>query len=335
MIMSENLQQQKIRLLQMFILVCVIVALPVGLVFAHDIDAVERRLGEAVSESEITLQEAIIMLDALRDSADDDRDDDDDEEDEEEIPFAKLPKPVQKAAKKVAASGKIVEIEREEEDGKVVFEIEVAYGDKEVEFVFAPNGKLISKEVEEEDDDDDDCDKEKKSCDKPRAKKDDFDLEKIGKEIKAAVEAGKITVKQGWEKWNWVKKNELAPRLKAAIEAGKMTKEEVKNIWREIEKAEVGEKLKAAVAKGELTEKQARQKWHEYEKKTDAKPAEKDKHKKPDFDRIKRRIEGAVERGDMTREEANAKYREIKKNHSRKNNTKKQRKDVDAITRAT
>lgn len=111
---------------------------------------------------------------------------------------------------------------------------------------------------------------------KAKEKADNFDLEAVGNRIKAAVAAGKMTEKEAWEKWEWVKKNELKPRLEAAVKAGKMTRQQVGQVWKEIRKAEFGEKLKSAVAKGRITEKQARAKWQEYEKKNNkAKPAKK------------------------------------------------------------
>ncbi len=46
----------------------VLCAFPLGFVVAQDMQAVERRLGEAVADGEITLRQAAIMLDALKES---------------------------------------------------------------------------------------------------------------------------------------------------------------------------------------------------------------------------------------------------------------------------
>jgi len=48
------------------------------------------------------------------------------------------------------------EIEREQENGKIVYEAEFEYGDTEIELEIDAKGKLLSKEVSREDDDDDD-----------------------------------------------------------------------------------------------------------------------------------------------------------------------------------
>ena len=53
-------------------LLSAVLVLPLGLGFAQDYDAVERRLGRAVGEGELTLKQAVMMMDALRDSARDD-----------------------------------------------------------------------------------------------------------------------------------------------------------------------------------------------------------------------------------------------------------------------
>ncbi len=49
---------------------------------------------------------------------------------------------------------RIEELVRETEDGKVVYEIEIEYKDKDIELEIAANGKLLAKEVERDDDDD-------------------------------------------------------------------------------------------------------------------------------------------------------------------------------------
>ena len=49
----------------------------------------------------------------------------------------------------------IEEIERECEDGKMVYHVEIEYKDKDIELEISADGKLLRKEVEIEDDDDD------------------------------------------------------------------------------------------------------------------------------------------------------------------------------------
>jgi uncharacterized membrane protein YkoI len=88
--------------------------------------------------------------------------DDDEGEDEEQVSINEVPRAVKATILKHAKGGEIKKIEREDEDGKVIYEAEVAIGGKEVELKVAPDGKLVGKEVEDEgdegDDDDDDDD---------------------------------------------------------------------------------------------------------------------------------------------------------------------------------
>jgi uncharacterized membrane protein YkoI len=91
---------------------------------------------------------------------DDDKDDkgDDDDEDEQQVSIDHVPAAVKATILEHAKGGKIQEIERENEDGKVIYEAEVIIGNKEVELKIDSNGKLISKEVEDDDEGDDDDD---------------------------------------------------------------------------------------------------------------------------------------------------------------------------------
>ena len=69
MIVSETPNRVNSRALQACILLCAAVVLPVGMTFAQDHDAVEKRLGEAIAEGEISIEQARVMMDALRRSA--------------------------------------------------------------------------------------------------------------------------------------------------------------------------------------------------------------------------------------------------------------------------
>jgi hypothetical protein len=158
--------------------------------------------GEAVFEAEITIDEheyEVLVLadgkllakklesagadekddaedqdDGEEDAEDDDRDDEDGDEDEAEegetrVKLADLPKAVQKTLKRESRGGEIEEIERETEDGQVVYEAEVEYETKSGELVYEieirEDGVLISKLLEEEDDEDEDDDEESEKDD--------------------------------------------------------------------------------------------------------------------------------------------------------------------------
>ena len=67
--------------------------------------------------------------------------------------------------------------------------------------------------------------------------------------FKAAVEAGKLTEEQAWEKWKAIKKGQASKNSK------------------NVDYEAIGHKLKAAVKAGELTEEQAKAKWAAIKKK--------------------------------------------------------------------
>jgi len=92
---------------------------------------------------------------------------DDEDKDEDVVSIDEVPEAVKATILKHADGGKIQEIERENEDGKVIYEAEVLIGDKEVELKIDSNGKLLSKEEDddEEEGDDDDEDEEQISLD--------------------------------------------------------------------------------------------------------------------------------------------------------------------------
>lgn len=71
MILSNRVNLGNPRWLQVCVLLGSVVLLPLGLSHAQDYEAVEKRLGRAVSEGELSLKQATIMMDALRHTAED------------------------------------------------------------------------------------------------------------------------------------------------------------------------------------------------------------------------------------------------------------------------
>ena len=69
MIVSGTSNRTSARRLQACVLLCAAAVLPLGVAYAQDYEAVERRLGEAVSKGELTLKQAAAMMDALRKTA--------------------------------------------------------------------------------------------------------------------------------------------------------------------------------------------------------------------------------------------------------------------------
>ncbi len=66
MIVSTNTNRSNSRRWQLGILVAALVILPLGLASAQDYEAVERRLGKAVSKGELSLEQARLMMETLR-----------------------------------------------------------------------------------------------------------------------------------------------------------------------------------------------------------------------------------------------------------------------------
>ena len=71
---SKNSNISKSRWLQVCVLLCAVVVLPLGIASAQDYGAVERRLGESVAAGELTLKQAVAMMDALKEATRERRD---------------------------------------------------------------------------------------------------------------------------------------------------------------------------------------------------------------------------------------------------------------------
>jgi uncharacterized membrane protein YkoI len=126
----------------------------------------ETENGQAVYEADVVLdgKEVEVRVSAdgtvLGKEADDENEDEDaDDVDEEEnddgdvqISLAEAPEAVKATILKEAAGAEIKEIEKETEDGQVIYSAELVAGGQETDIEVAPDGKLLGKEVEDEDD---------------------------------------------------------------------------------------------------------------------------------------------------------------------------------------
>jgi polyhydroxyalkanoate synthesis regulator phasin len=74
MIVSQTSNRPNSRGLQLLVLLCAMLVLPFGVAFAQDFDAVERKLGEAVAEGDLSLEHAMAMMESLREVAEYDED---------------------------------------------------------------------------------------------------------------------------------------------------------------------------------------------------------------------------------------------------------------------
>jgi beta-lactamase regulating signal transducer with metallopeptidase domain/polyhydroxyalkanoate synthesis regulator phasin len=83
MIVSKNPIGSNLSWMQACIVILALAVLPLGVVYAADIEAVQRRLGESVAEGDLSLREAADMLDLLRDRDDDVEHEDEHDDDED------------------------------------------------------------------------------------------------------------------------------------------------------------------------------------------------------------------------------------------------------------
>ena len=117
---------------------------------------VEKVVDGVEYEIEVTADGVVNEVEKEGDEEDDDADDDeeDDEDEDEKVALSDVPANVIEAANKAVPGGKIEEVEMEEEDGKVSYEVEKVVDGVEYDIEVTADG--IVKEVEKEDDEEDD-----------------------------------------------------------------------------------------------------------------------------------------------------------------------------------
>ena len=173
---------------------------------------------------------------------------------------------------------------------------------------------------------------------KDSATKDERDINEIGKELKAAVKAGKLTKEEAVKKWTAIQKEASAKKekdydtksqkLKNAAASGKQAKEQALDKQTEPKKMktgkdnatkderdinEIGKELKAAVKAGKITKEQARDKWAHIQKLAKAKEKQEN-----EGDTIAEKLKAEVKAGRLTKEEALNKLRAMKEKASTK-----------------
>jgi len=82
---------------------------------------------------------------------------------DQELSLQQVPAPVRATIEKHAGQGEIVEIEREIENGQVVYEAEVIVDGEEIELLVSAAGEFLGAEAEGEDDEDTDEDEDEDS----------------------------------------------------------------------------------------------------------------------------------------------------------------------------
>lgn len=311
MIVSETPKRPNSRWLQVCVLLCAVVVLPLGIASAADYEAVGKRLRAAVAAGELTPEEARVMLGALRRTSQPDerqRSTRGDKRAEYEG-FARR-------IRAAVAEGKMTPEEgREQLEG---FRRRMATAERG-EWAERGDGRR--------------------------------EYEGFERRIKAAVAEGKMTREEAAEQLaGFRRRMDMAERgerergersitveeyrraeakMRKMVEDGKAKPEDVERRLIEMRKmmAEQGERgerrisredygravgeIRKAIAEGKITEEQGRAKLGAMRKMIGEK-GEDAAREGTDWEGIKNRIEGAVKSGDMTRAEADAKYKAIK-----------------------
>ena len=117
------------------------------------------------------------LLEGEKGKEDNEDDDDDDDEIETEVKQSELPRAVRRTLRRESRGGDVEGIEKEQQDGKTVYEAEIEIADWDYEVEIAEDGTLLSKVVEDQDDEneDDEDDADEDDADEDDADEDDAD----------------------------------------------------------------------------------------------------------------------------------------------------------------
>jgi beta-lactamase regulating signal transducer with metallopeptidase domain len=291
---------------------------PLGLVYAQDFEAVERRLGLAVHEGELSLEHAHLMMEALRDSVHEKKHDEDDQMEARKRRYTGIVERMKDAVRRgeiseKEAENKLVEVREEifgdvEDDEMearkrrymgIVERVKDAVRRGEISELEAEN-KLV--EVRKEmfgDVEDDEMEARKRR------------YMGIVERVKNAVRRGEISEQEAEDKLDEVREKIFGDDEDDEIEARKRRY------------MGIVERVKDAVRRGEISEQEAENKLVEVRKEVfgDNEAEENDERGVDDemeerrerYMAVERRVKAAVDRGDMSEVEAERKLIEIRK----------------------
>lgn len=328
MIMSNKRTAVMPRWLTGCLLLTTFCLLPLGVAYGQDYDAVQRRLGKAVGEGEITLQQANAMMAALKKSA------------------ATTPaksKPLAKAqynkllaeVKAAAEAGKISKQQAEEKYNalrKLLAEEEARARAATTEYEetlrkvkAAAAAEKIS--AEEARDKFEALRKEyakaaeaamRLSLEKSQRAEKKPTYEGVLERVKAAIKAGQITEEQGKERLEAFRRQMAEETAKRFMKAP--GKEQARS--REVELKQAMTMIRAAIASGEISKEDGAKKMEairaaviEREKITAERTAE-ESRRKARWAAVMQELEEAVKNGDISREQAEEKMRALKEKMS-------------------
>lgn len=315
MIVSETSNRSNSRWMQTCVLLCAMVVLPVGVAYAQDCGAVEKRLGKAVSEGELSLKQAVVMMDALKNVA---KNDDNGVEDQL--------KAVGERIKAAVKAGK--------------------FSEKEAWAKWHEIKERIIKGA---------VDAGKMSREKAGALWREIEKAEIGERLKAAVAKGEMTEKEALAKWAAINKEggpkgvdghkRITPEdmegagieIRKAVADGKITPEQGRSMMEDIRKQgerhcggehkritpedleRAGPEIRKAVAAGKITPQQGRAKMEAMRKmlgEQGERGAKKDAPRKitrEDYARAGTEIRKAVAAGRISPEQGRARMGAMRK----------------------
>ena len=303
MIVSASVPRSNSRWLQMCVLLCAVVVLPLGIASAQDYEAVGRRLRAAVAAGELTGEQARAMLEALRETG------------------AKKDKGADRVKAYLGKAKK--DLDAAVEAGKISRE------DAAKKYEAAAKG--VRERMA--------AGRRQRGDERRPITREDY--ARAEAQLKKAVGEGKISAEDARARLQGMRKmmagqseragkidlDAIKGRIEKAVASGRMTREAADKMMegykKRMAKAKRGgdedqgyraavSRIRAAVAEGKMTREEAGAKIKGYRERIGRGRQAEDPDKKLDYDAIGRRIRAAVAAGKMTEEEAKAKWAEIR-----------------------
>jgi len=339
MIVSGRSNRSNSRWLQACVLLFAVAALPLGVAYAQDYDAVEKRLGKLVSEGALTLEHAGVMMDALREAAGDEHDEKD--EGDIEARFGEWIGSVGEKLKKAVQAGKLSEEDAwkkwhhfKENELAPKLKATVASGHMSEATALemwhalekAEAGERLKAAVAKGEMTEKAALAKWAEINRGRDQG-GHDLEAIWKKLQAMVKAGKLTEKQAHAKMAAIKKKAagdssargrkpseaemgaVKKRIGEAIKAGKITEAQGKARWEAYLKG-IGA---AGVKAGKLSEEDASKKWYHRKAKPEEPREERKRTPREDYARAEAELRKAVATGRISAEDARARLQAMRK----------------------
>ena len=313
MIVSNNPNRLSSRWLQVCVLLCAMVVLPLGIASAHNYEAVGKRLEKSVKKGEITQQQADAMMATLKKN---DAKKDDAKKDTDYEAIGKKIKPAAQAGKKTKKEGPAKMAAIKKGDAKKDSGSERAY--------LAKVKKELGEAVEVSKISTEDAAKKYEAAEKgirertamakqgkrgvkerdPKA-----DYEAAVAKIKAAIEAGEITEEQGKARLEGMKE-----RLAGQGDRGKKSTGREDGGKKDVDWEGIKKRIEGAVKSGRITREEADAQYEAIKKRMAGEGEPDSEHiSREDYNKAAGEIHKAIAEGKLTKEEGREKLAAIRK----------------------